>query len=199
MSTSTILFSLVLICSGSQEPPVEKIVSEQSETSTNSNIAQTNPPLQKQPASTGTPLNKQSHNVTYDFNENEPRTFLEQLLRTLFALAIVCLLAYFILSKLVPRLLNVPQLSGGGRGNPRILQIVERLTLEPRRSLFVIKTQEQYFLVGSSEKGIELLSRLEIEQPAKESSEQQTAPMPFLKYLLTAQQKLSEDKPNVSN
>lgn len=81
------------------------------------------------------------------------RTFLEMLL----VLGGVCLLAYLLLGKLMPRLLRVPM----PLAPRRLLAIVDRLPLDPRRSLLVVKLGEQHFLIGVSEQGMSLLSRLD--------------------------------------
>lgn len=81
------------------------------------------------------------------------QTFFEMLL----SLGVVCLLAYLLLGKLLPRLLRVPAASASGR----LLSVVDRLPIDPRRSLMVVKMGEQHFLVGSSEQGLTLLARLD--------------------------------------
>ena len=139
----------------------------------------------------------QSH---YSFNPDEDsNSLLELLFRTLFALAIVCLLAYFILNKIALRFGGLANLDTRSK-NTRLLQVVERLTLEPRRSLFIVKTQDQYFLVGSSEQGLQLLSKLELDEtPETLEKNANSSSMPFFKYLIKAQQKVTEDPSNASN
>jgi flagellar protein FliO/FliZ len=73
-------------------------------------------------------------------------------------LGAVCLLAYLSLGKLLPRLMRVQQPIAGRN----ILQVVDRLPIDQRRSIMIIKTGEElYYLVGVTDHGINLLSRLD--------------------------------------
>lgn len=72
-------------------------------------------------------------------------------------LAAVCLLAYLLLAKALPRLLRVPMPTA----SHRLLSVVDRLPLDPKRSILVVAMGEQHFLVGSSEEGLSLLARLD--------------------------------------
>lgn len=69
----------------------------------------------------------------------------------------VCLLAYLLLGKLLPRLLRVP----GSLGSRRLLTVIDRMPLDPKRSILIVKMGEQHFLIGNSEHGLTLLSRLD--------------------------------------
>jgi flagellar biogenesis protein FliO len=69
----------------------------------------------------------------------------------------VSLLAYLVLGKVLPRVLKVEQ----PIAPRRLLRVVDRLMIDQRRSIMVLKSGEQYFLVGSTEHGINLLSRLD--------------------------------------
>jgi flagellar biogenesis protein FliO len=78
--------------------------------------------------------------------------------KMLVTLGAVCLLAYLSLGKLLPKLLRVPPPIAGHR----ILQVVDRLPIDQRRSIMIIKTgQDLYYLVGVTDHGINLLSRLD--------------------------------------
>jgi flagellar biogenesis protein FliO len=80
------------------------------------------------------------------------------LFKMMVTLGAVCLLAYLSLGKLLPKLMRV-QAPIAGR---RILQVVDRLPIDTRRSIMIIKTGEDlYYLVGVTEHGINLLSRLD--------------------------------------
>jgi flagellar protein FliO/FliZ len=68
------------------------------------------------------------------------------LLRSLLALAAVCLLVYVVLRFLSRR---VP---GTATGTP-LMRIVARLPLEPRRSLYLVEVAGRYLLVGLGENG----------------------------------------------
>ncbi len=79
------------------------------------------------------------------------------LVRMVIALGAVCLLAYLVLGKALPKLMRVEPPTAP----QRILRIVDRLALDQRRSVMVLKMGEQHFLVGATEHGIQLLSRLD--------------------------------------
>ncbi len=78
--------------------------------------------------------------------------------KMLLTLGAVCLLAYLSLGKLLPKILRVQAPIAGHR----IMHVVDRLPIDQRRSVMIIKTGEQlYFLIGVTEHGISLLSRLD--------------------------------------
>lgn len=81
------------------------------------------------------------------------QSFLEMML----VLGFVALLAYLLLAKLLPRLARLPVPTS----RQRILTIVDRLPVDTRASLLIVKMGEQHFLVGHSEHGLSLLARLE--------------------------------------
>ncbi|MCB9654313.1 MAG: flagellar biosynthetic protein FliO [Deltaproteobacteria bacterium] len=80
-----------------------------------------------------------------------------QLLKTVLVLGAVCLLAYVVLGRLLPRLLNIPA-PGTSR---RIIQVVDRLPVDPKRSVMLIKLGERHYLIGVTEHGISLLSQVD--------------------------------------
>ncbi len=81
------------------------------------------------------------------------RAFVEMLV----ALALVSLLAYLVVGRVLPRLLRVPTPAAAGR----LLSVVDRLPIDPRRSLLVVRLGEQHYLVGSAEQGLTMLTRLD--------------------------------------
>ncbi|MEQ8273146.1 MAG: flagellar biosynthetic protein FliO [Deltaproteobacteria bacterium] len=82
------------------------------------------------------------------------------LVQMVLVLAVVCALAYLLLGKVLPKLMRVQTPTAPHR----MLEVVDRLPLDPRRSIMVIKLGERFFLVGATEQGINLLSRLETEE-----------------------------------
>ena len=62
--------------------------------------------------------------------------------------------------------------AASGRGRARWMEVVARLPLEPRRSLYVVRVREQTLLLGTSEQGVTLLRELPPEtSPAQGSGE----------------------------
>jgi flagellar protein FliO/FliZ len=81
-------------------------------------------------------------------------------LQMIFVLGAVCLLAYLLLGKVMPRLLRMPM--PGQRS--RLMRVVERLPVDQRRSILLVAVGEEYFLVGASEGGLHLISRMDAER-----------------------------------
>jgi flagellar biosynthetic protein FliO len=74
--------------------------------------------------------------------------------QTIFALGVVCLLAYLILRVVLPRL----SITGAGRS---MVRVVDRTPVDQRRSLLVIEVTGRWLLVGVSEAGLQLISELD--------------------------------------
>lgn len=87
------------------------------------------------------------------------RTFTEAFIQMVLYLGAICLLAYLVLGKLLPRMLKIEPPSA----QQRALHVVDRLQLDQRRSILVLKLADLYFLIGVSDHGVALLSRLESE------------------------------------
>lgn len=75
------------------------------------------------------------------------------LLQTVFALALVCGLAYLIFRIILPRL-------AVNFGSNNMVRIVDRIGLDARKNLFVIEVAGKWMLVASSESGVQLISEL---------------------------------------
>ena len=83
--------------------------------------------------------------------------------QTIFALGVVCLLAYVILRVVLPRL----SIAGAGR---TMVRVVDRTPIDQRRSLLVIEVTGRWLLVGVSEGGLQLISELD-PQTAEQQAE----------------------------
>lgn len=80
------------------------------------------------------------------------------LFKMIVVLGAVSLLAYLSLGKLLPKLMRVQ----APTANRRILEVVDRLPIDHRRSIMIIRTgPDLYFLVGVTDQGISMLSRLD--------------------------------------
>lgn len=105
----------------------------------------------------------------------EPREmdFGAQLLKSFFMLAGVVIFTYLVLGKGLPRVMRMTptgrrvMIGAESRG---LVEVVDRLPLEPRRILYVLKVGNSHFLVGSGEQGMTTLAKLEPEdlEAAKE-------------------------------
>lgn len=98
----------------------------------------------------------------------EPREidFGAQLLRSFLMLGAVVVFTYLVLGKGLPRLMR---LTPGGRRvmigveTRGLVEVVDRLPLEPRRLVYVLKVGNSHFLVASAEQGMTTLAKLENE------------------------------------
>jgi flagellar biogenesis protein FliO len=76
-------------------------------------------------------------------------------------------------------------------GRKQLVTVVERVPLDQRRALFVLKAADEYLLVGSGESGLQLLSKLDTQAVERIQSERSqpaanVVPMsPFLQKLLS--------------
>jgi flagellar protein FliO/FliZ len=96
------------------------------------------------------------------------RSLLWTFVQTIFALGIVCLLAYVILRLILPRL----SFAGTGR---TMVRVVDRTPLDQRRSLLVVEVTGRWLLVGVSEAGLQLISELDAEAAEQEAEALQSA------------------------
>lgn len=109
------------------------------------------------------------------------------LFQTLVALAFVCGLAYLIFRVLLPRLTT-------SYGSNNMMRVVDRIGLDARKSLYIIEVTGRWFLVASSENGVQLISELDAKSAAEAERvllENRTLPGPALNGK-TFQEKLNE-------
>jgi flagellar biogenesis protein FliO len=81
----------------------------------------------------------------------------DMLVTSLIVLGVVCV-AGFLLVRIAGRLLA----TGRARG-AHVLDVVARMPLEPRRSLYVVEVAGKTLLVGTSEMGLSVLTELDAE------------------------------------
>ena len=101
-----------------------------------------------------------------DLDGAEARALAGAALQMVLVLGAVCLLAYLLLGKVLPRVLKVP-LPGS---QPRLMRVVDRLPIDQRRSILLVAVGDDYFMVGASEGGIHLISRLDAEHIQRAAS-----------------------------
>lgn len=95
--------------------------------------------------------------------ESREIDFGAQLARSFLMLAGVVLFTYLVLGKGLPRLMR---LTPAGRRvmigveSRGLIEVVDRLPLEPRRLVYVLKVGQAHYLVGSAEQGMTLLAEL---------------------------------------
>ncbi len=77
--------------------------------------------------------------------------------RTVIMLTAVSLLAYLLLGKLLPRLMRIEPPTAPRR----LLKVVDRLAIDQKRSIMVLKLGDEYYLVGAAEQNISMMSKLD--------------------------------------
>lgn len=106
------------------------------------------------------------------------------LVRTFVVLAVVILSIYLTLNFGLRRLMGLK----GPVGSGGLVTVLERVALDQRRSLFVVKAGGEYLLVGGGEGALNLLCKLtpeEVERAQRERSAQAMTMSPFLQKLLS--------------
>ena len=96
--------------------------------------------------------------------ESDQPGFVGAVAKMVMMLGAVVLLAYLLLGKLLPKLLA---LSPTARRNlatfaPQgVVEVVDRLPIDPKRAIYVVKVGGGYFLIGVGEQNLSLLARLD--------------------------------------
>jgi flagellar protein FliO/FliZ len=88
--------------------------------------------------------------------------------QTILALGFVCLLAYLLLSVVLPRLKV-------GTSNRTMIHVVDRTPLDQRRSLYVVEVTGRWLLIGASESGVQMISELDPEKAEQEVAARKAA------------------------
>ncbi|NMO21597.1 FliO/MopB family protein [Pyxidicoccus fallax] len=118
------------------------------------------------------------------------------LVRTLLVLGAVVASIYLTLNVGLRRLMGLQAVSAGRQP---LVSVVERLPLDQRRSLFVVKAAGEYLLVGGGEAGLQLLSKLDteaVERLRAQRPETNVVPLsPFLQKLLSRRSGGSPSQP----
>lgn len=105
------------------------------------------------------------------------------LLRTFVVLGVVIMLVWLSLNFGLRRLAGLK----GPMGGPSVVTVLERIPLDQKRALFVVKAAGEYLLLGSGEGNLSLVSKLDAAEVEKLLQRPQGGPMlsPFLARLLS--------------
>ncbi len=117
--------------------------------------------------------------------EDDPESMVGTLFRTLLVLAIVLGLVYVSLNYGLRRLMG---LRGLPTGRSTLVKVIERIPLDPKRSLFVVQAAGEYLLIGGGDDGLNLLGKLdaaEVERVLDQQLKQAPQISPFLQKLLS--------------
>ncbi|AKF80756.1 hypothetical protein MFU01_38590 [Myxococcus fulvus] len=128
--------------------------------------------------------------------EAEPESMGWMLVRTLMVLGAVVASIYLTLNVGLRRLMG---LQSASPGRQTVVSVVERLPLDPKRALFVVKAADEYLLVGGGEAGLQLLSKLDaeaVERIRAQRPQTNVVPLsPFLQKLLSRRSGGSSSEP----
>lgn len=93
----------------------------------------------------------------------EPRLdFTWLFMKVMFALLVVCLIAFVVLKYVLPRASFVRRAADSD------VEIIERFTLEPKKNLYILKVATKYLLVGTTENSIRSLLELDAKEISRE-------------------------------
>ncbi|MFP2929158.1 FliO/MopB family protein, partial [Pyxidicoccus sp. 3LG] len=129
-------------------------------------------------------------------SDAEPDSLGWTLIRTLMVLGAVVASIYLTLNVGLRRLMGLQGVAGG---RETVVSVVERLPLDQRRTLFVLKAGDEYLLVGGGEAGLQLLSKLDTEAVERIRAQRPPANVvplsPFLQKLLSRRSGGSPSQP----
>jgi flagellar protein FliO/FliZ len=88
------------------------------------------------------------------------RSFFGAFMQMVLVLGAICMLAYLVLGKMLPKLMRIEPPVALAQGR-RVMQVIDRLPLDQRRSILLLRIGTAHYLVGRADQGISLLSRLD--------------------------------------
>ena len=91
---------------------------------------------------------------------DEGPSLLGTLLRMVFGLAFIIVLIFFTLNYGARKLFNLGPVDGS------LVRVLERVPLEPKKSVYVVQVGDEYLLLGVGEREISLISKLDPVQTA---------------------------------
>jgi flagellar protein FliO/FliZ len=118
-------------------------------------------------------------------DDAEPLSMAGTLLQTLLVLGIVIGLVYVTLNFGLRRMMGLRALPAGAA---TLVKVVERIPLDPKRSLFVVQAAGEYLLVGGGDDGLSLIGKLDTAEVERVLSQRAATPgqiSPFLQKLLS--------------
>lgn len=140
-------------------------------------------PLPVQPAAAADFEDPQAAIPGVSAMDTEPESLGGTLARTLLVLGVVVGLIYLTLNYGLRRMMGV---RGAPMGRSQLVQVLERIPLDPKRAMFVVRAGGEYLLVGGGEDGLSLITRLDGPSVQAVLDAKKVAPSmsPFLQKLL---------------
>lgn len=105
------------------------------------------------------------------------------LIRTMVVLGIVIMAIYITLNFGLRRLMGVAAVPRG----QAMVQVLERIPLDQKRAMFVVKAGGEYLLIGGADGALQLISKLDAKEVEKSQAQRPPPPLalsPFLQKLL---------------
>ncbi|QSQ28258.1 flagellar biosynthetic protein FliO [Pyxidicoccus parkwayensis] len=153
-------------------------------------------PVAKAAPASSDPFDDPSIGAPEGAGETQDESVGWMLLRTLLVLGAVVASIYLTLNVGLRKLMGLQAVSSGSQP---LVSVVERLPLDQRRSLFVVKAADEYLLVGGGEAGLQLLSKLDSEAVerirAQRPQPNAVSLSPFLQKLLSRRNGGSPSQP----
>lgn len=148
-------------------------------------------PLPVKPASTATaapapaPVDDPNMVPGVSAADEDAESMVGTLFKTFLVLGMVVALIYVSLNYGLRKLMGI---RGMPVGRSALVKVIERIPLDPRRTLFVIQAGGEYLLVGGGEEGLSLISKLdptEVSRVLEQRTAAAAAPSAFLQKLLS--------------
>lgn len=117
--------------------------------------------------------------------EEDGESLLGTLVRTFLVLGVVICCIYIVLNFGLRRMMG---LKAAGASSHSLIAVVDRVPLDPKHALLVVKAAGEYLLLGTGEGGLRLISKLQTEEVERLQRERALAPgalSPFLQKLLS--------------
>jgi len=106
--------------------------------------------------------------------------------QTFLALGIVILMVYLTLNYGLRKMMGLRPVT---RSSVKLVDVVERVALDQKKSMYVVKVAGEYLLVGGAEGSLSLITKLDAEAVARLQAERPASPpaalTPFLQKLLS--------------
>jgi flagellar protein FliO/FliZ len=88
-----------------------------------------------------------------------------QILQVVVALVAICIVFLIVIRWLLPRMARAAGGQGFRMGGGRLVRIVDRCPLEPKRTVFLVEVAGRYMLIGSSEGSVTKIAGGDLDEP----------------------------------
>jgi flagellar protein FliO/FliZ len=92
-------------------------------------------------------------------------SFVDELIFVVIVLVAICLFFYVLIRWLLPRMSRLAGGRGLRIGGGKVIRVVDRCVLEPRRSLYVVEVAGRFWLLGATEGSITKLAGEDLDEP----------------------------------